>query len=206
MEVKTAGRLTRDEVLATDLAVVANRMLDSATFLLYQCDDPWWHEKVRLHAAADADELWRKFFAWREHVQRRCFTCGYQGAIDYTIDTVLYTVRYSGDPRSAWNTGVYDGEIAPLVGTVRYYSGCGEKGFPPPKVIAAFPGIVPVRATFRWEDGHVKDWTWVFDETYGRPESWTDKFGNLRSRGGDDYNRVDDWEKEPLRKRLFGSS
>ena len=71
------------------------------------------------------------------------FVSGYMGEIDYLVDGARYRQRVSTSEyeRSICNDGVFEREVLPCVGTVR-----GEPGiFPPPEVMAEFPGYVPAR-------------------------------------------------------------
>ena len=71
------------------------------------------------------------------------FVSSYMGEFDYTINGKRYRQRVSTSEyeRSVCNVGVFEREVLPCVGTVR-----GEPGiFPPPEVMAEFPGYVPAR-------------------------------------------------------------
>ena len=71
------------------------------------------------------------------------FISSYMGELEYRVNGTCYRQRVSTTEyeRSICNAGVWEREVLPSVGTVK-----GEPGvFPPPEVMAEFPGYVPAR-------------------------------------------------------------
>jgi len=201
-------------MITTDIRQLASGtmgtiMLDSCRFLRYQCQDYWWIDQVRRYFLLYAENAgkpfdtwqaaWHDYGRWYDHVRDHCWTCSYQGETDFVIDTGRYAVRWSGDPEHNWNTGVWESDIVPTVGTIHYLS--NTKGFPPMKVVSAFPGIVPITATFEWEGNSITNWQWVYHNDFGKPETFTNKLGWLTARAFPDSDRITDWDSEPRSKR-----
>jgi hypothetical protein len=74
------------------------------------------------------------------------FKCGYAGGVDYLVAGRKYHVRYFASTIMAYNTGVLEQKVAE-VGTVRSDESDRWHDFPPPEVVALFPGFVGARFT-----------------------------------------------------------
>lgn len=84
------------------------------------------------------------------------FIASYAGEAEYEIDGQRYEVRHFANPEMAYNTGVYEREILPAVGTVRHKHSPEFSEFPPAAVVAEFPGFVGAR----W---NTQTWTLEYD-------------------------------------------
>lgn len=85
----------------------------------------------------------------------------------------------------------------------------GEHHFAPMKVVSAFPGIVPLGATFRWvlEEGNkyrsIRDWKYTHHPDFGPPMTEIRRGNEIVARACMDFDRIDVWEEEPRRKRML---
>ena len=79
------------------------------------------------------------------------FLVSYAGEVEYDIGGTVYKVRYWGNPDGSWNDGVWEGFIRPSIGTVRHDKCELFHTFPPPEVVALFPGFVGARYTEDWK-------------------------------------------------------
>jgi len=78
------------------------------------------------------------------------FRCGYAGATEYDIrqdGRVIgrVEVRDNGNRDMPWNDGVWESDILPGIGTVRWENSDKWGEFPPAEVVALFPGYVGAR-------------------------------------------------------------
>lgn len=207
------------EILSLSSGTMSTVMRDSGQWLLYQCRDTWFIDQVQRHFSLYAThagkpfdtwhDAWRDYERWRSAVQN-CFRCSYAGETDYQIDGRGYRVRWSGDPSGPWND--FEGSIRPHIGCIWDESGGVQEGFhqfAPMKVVSAFPGIVPLGATFRWvQDADSKyrdiaDWKYIHHPDFGPPETEVRRGGEIVARACMDFDRVNNWEEEPRRRRLL---
>ena len=103
-----------------------------------------------------------------------------------------------------------DGRLATL-GAV-YCKHSPADSFPPDEVIAACIGYVPVHAVYDKRPNpdsilgyDIVNWRYIHHEAFGKPEHGVPASpinGYVYARAYVDYNRVANWEEEPIRKRL----
>ena len=81
------------------------------------------------------------------------FVVSFAGEATYKVGRRQYRVRSFAitDPTFGYNTGVLDDFILPLVGTVIADGSDYWYEFPPPEVVALFPGFVGARWTKEWK-------------------------------------------------------
>lgn len=84
------------------------------------------------------------------------FLVSYAGEVDYDVAGERYRVRYFGIPHIPWNTNVWQGQILPEIGTVRYDDSRKFHTFPPAAIVELFPGFVGAR----W---NTDTWTLEYD-------------------------------------------
>ena len=148
---------------------------DARILIGYQSQDSWCIDQVqsRFHfyakyCVAEAEHwqaAWRLFVKNYYRIRDNCWKCGYQGATDYVVDGTGYEVRWSADPSVPYNGDYFKRGIMNQLGCVFRRHGMSD-GYPPEEITSAFPGIVPLSATFDWgvdDDGDrcVTNWTYV---------------------------------------------
>lgn len=75
------------------------------------------------------------------------FIFGYRGESGFEINGERYLQRSTASDDGCYNTGVYDNDIKPFVGCVRFEDYPKFHKFPSPEVMAEFPDYVPARFT-----------------------------------------------------------
>ena len=198
---------------------VASLMRQSCRFLLYQCADGWWIDKVQLHfwwfSRTGTWNRWQD--CWEAYLQllnRWCGShyCSYMGETDTRWQSRVYVRADSFDPTWAhWNgQSVIDSRLATLGAVYVKYDPAG--GFPPDDVIAACIGYVPVCAAYDKQPNagsilgyDIVNWRYLHHEIFGPPEHGVPVKpipGYVYARAHVDYERIGNWEDEPIRKRL----
>lgn len=116
-------------------------------------------------------------YADRFHfIHRKCWTSGFQGSTDYTVDGKRYSACWMKDKKMAWNGNYFEEELVYQVGTIFRYYGMHE-GFPPLDVSCFFFELVPMRAQHEDAAGnpcHYNDpgtiWKHYYDDRFGKPK------------------------------------
>lgn len=190
----------------------------------YQCRDCWVIDQFQGRFSLYVEHIDREFDCWQDaweayarhyrRINHGCWKCGYQGQTDYVIDGKEYAVRHHACASVAYNEGVWDGDILPLLGCVWRHYGMSD-GYPPPLVISAFPGYTPAMAEFEWEpdpDSHigkkVVNWRVVYHPDFCLPREREPNPGEVKTDRVayiyPDYNLLD-WERdmEPYRSIAY---
>lgn len=207
-------------ILSLSSGTVGTLMRQSERFLLYQCSDGWWINKVQFHLwwfNRHCGEWTRWQDCWRDYLAlydrfHASWKVSYQGEVEYEWKGNRYRRQCWFDPTYPhWNgQSVIDGGLA-RVGCVW----CNFKmsdGYPPDDVIAACIGYAPLTATYdkRPNPGSILgydivNWQYVYHPDFGKPET-ADPLrplpGHVYAKAWMDYDRIENWEDEPACKRL----
>lgn len=198
---------------------IATLMRQSCRFLLYQGSDGWWIDKVQLHFLwfsrtgtwPQWQDCWDAYLRLLERWDDSRY-CSYMGETDVLWQGQRYVLGSSFDPTwPHWNgQDVIEGRLATL-GAV-YCKHSPADSFPPDEVIAACIGYVPVHAAYDRRPNpdsilgyDIVNWRYIHHEAFGKPEHGVPANpinGYVYARAFVDYNRVANWEEEPIRKRL----
>ncbi len=199
---------------------VASLMRESCRFLLYQCADSWWIDKVQFHfywfsrtgSWSKWQDCWHDYMRLLDRWTGSWFCC-HMGETDSRWQGQVYVRVSSFDPTwPHWNgQRVIDHRLA-SVGTV-YVKHSPAGGFPPDDVIAACIGYVPVRATYDKRPNpdsilgyNIVNWRYLHHEIFGSPEHGVPRKpipGYVYARAHVDYDRIENWEDEPIRQRFM---
>ena len=198
---------------------IGSLMRQSCRFLLYQCADSWWIDKVQLHfywySRTGDWNCWQD--CWQDYLRlldRWCGSrfCSYMGDTDVYWQGRQYIVASSFDPTwPHWNgQDVIEERLARLGTVCAKHDPAG--GFPPHDVIAACIGYVPVHAAYDKQPNpdsilgyDIVNWRYVHHEIFGPPEQAVPLKplpGYVYARAHLDYDRIENWEEEPIHKRL----
>jgi hypothetical protein len=174
----------------------------------YQCRDCWIIDQIQGRFAywiehcyeptSDAwQDAWHAYTRHVRHIWDDCWTSSYQGSTDYTIRGQRYELRHSGNRRHPWNGDYFETGIIKQIGC--FWKHCSmSDSYPPPEVIAAFPGYCPLTATFDWVDDpegyngkSIDNWQYVYHPDFGSPRLREEnKLGDICAYAFVDYDLV----------------
>ena len=198
---------------------IASLMRKSCRFLLYQCADSWWIDKVQLHfwwysrkgKWTRWQDCWQDYMRLLDRWSGSRY-CSYMGETDMHWQERQYVLGHCFDPTwPHWNgQKVIDQRLATLGAVYAKHDPAG--GFPPDDVIAACIGYVPIHAVYDKRPNpesilgyDIVNWRYVHHEIFGPPEQAVPCKpvpGYVYARANLDYERIGNWEEEPIHQRL----